>query len=53
MSITLCILCATILVAFQVYREVIADVIAPITEIDAVALFYQRDWISGLMEGVN
>lgn len=53
MSITLCILCATILVAFQVYREVIADVIAPITEIDAVALFYQRDWISGLLEGVN
>lgn len=53
MSITLCILCATILIAFQIYQEVIGQVKTPIVQVDTPTLFYQKTWIKEFMEGIK
>ena len=42
MAITLSVLCATILVSFQIYKEVIGEVTASPIHVDVVSLFYKN-----------
>lgn len=50
MAISLSVLCVTILVAFEIYRDVIGDVTATLDGVDAVSMFYKSVGLKELLE---
>ena len=53
MAITLSVLCATILVSYQIFKEVIGDVTASPIYVDVVSLFYKNIAWSEFLEEVR